>query len=510
MTVEQDQQQEPVKIETLPKSIAIIGGGASGSIILDCLVKVGEFSTIKLFERRNQVGGVWVLDENPSKLDVPPGKNQEELDPKIEISNDIDNLEVSSESTSNKKFVKAKRSKQERFIHTAAYEGLTTNIPESLMTFSDEKSWGKNISVFNQHYHYGSDIDKYLKRYAGRNIDKIQFNSTVEDVYKDYSKKGSKFVLTIREETDEVDDNNESIDKWYKEEFDAIIVATGHYNVPFIPDVPGLKEIYEKFPSKVTHSKTFRISNLDEYKDKVVIVVGTRSSGVDIAEIVSQQGGAKFVYQSQRRKDTAIRSVSSDTKNYQIKPIIKSYELINDGKDIIVNFEDGSVITNPDKIVYATGYRFSYPFLKSLYPNFTTGYIIPDLYQHTFSTKDPLLSVIGVPTDAISFRAFEYQAVLVSRFLAGKVSLPSVQEQNDWCSQRFAEKGDTRAYHSIESNKKLEYLETLTQLGGGVEPINGKGRPFPTFSEKDLEFFNQLKERFEKFFAETLTINSDQ
>lgn len=481
-------QSTEIRVPHKVRSVAIIGGGASGAIALDSLVKEQKFEKIVLFERRDVLGGVWVLDTKPDQLDIPPGLNQDQLDPKLEVPEFKNDDEV----------VKTPRIKQQRYLHTASYEGLRTNIPEQLMTYSDEKTWGADESLrVENDYVRGTAIQDYIVRYVNRNKDHVVYNTTVESITKDYSGNNiqSQFELTLRTETDEKDENGDYLDSWSKQKFDAIVIATGHYHIPSIPQVPGLSEVYHRYPSKVKHSKTFRAS--DNFKDQTVIVIGSRASGADIVDATSKE--AKFVYQS--RRSTGPIRFNDGSENTEIKPIITKYELV-DNRDVIVHFEDGTTVKNPDQIIYATGFKFSYPFLKDIYPNFTTGYINPDLYLHTFSIKDPLLTLIGVPTDAISFRAFEFQAVLVSRFLAGKVVLPPLNEQVQWTLQRFHEKGDQRAYHTIDYGKKFEFLELLTRIGGGVEPIGHTGRPFPTWSQSDIDLHSALQERLKKFFTE--------
>lgn len=52
---------------------------------------------------------------------------------------------------------------------------------------------------------------------------------------------------------------------------------------------------------------------------------------------------------------------------------------------------------------------------------------------------------------AISFRIYEYQAVAVSRFLAGRSKdLPSKIEQGEWEERRLEYKGPTELFHKIK------------------------------------------------------------
>jgi len=50
-------------------------------------------------------------------------------------------------------------------------------------------------------------------------------------------------------------------------EYDAVIVASGHYTVPFIPDITGIREWDKQNPGCISHSKFFR--RPEDFKDKV-------------------------------------------------------------------------------------------------------------------------------------------------------------------------------------------------------------------------------------------------
>lgn len=75
-------------------------------------------------------------------------------------------------------------------------------------------------------------------------------------------KRGDKWVLTLRKEI-----RRKGVNSWWQEEFDAVIVASGHYNVPYIPDIPSLVRYETRFPGTILHSKHFRTAR--EYTGKV-------------------------------------------------------------------------------------------------------------------------------------------------------------------------------------------------------------------------------------------------
>lgn len=62
------------------------------------------------------------------------------------------------------------------------------------------------------------------------------------------------------------------------ETFNAVVVANGHFDVPSSPSLPGL----ELYNGKVVHSR-FYDSPPTGYEGKVVLCVGYKSSGTDVA-----------------------------------------------------------------------------------------------------------------------------------------------------------------------------------------------------------------------------------
>lgn len=484
------QLNTPVSVSKGIKKVAIIGGGASGAITLDSLVQENHFDQITLFERREVLGGIWVLDQNPIKTPsdlVKPGRFSRDIDPPLEnpFTQGYDAGRI-----------RLLTSKQERFEQTPAYDGMATNIIEKLMTFSDQKQWipeGENTYVDR------SAVRDYIDRYIQRNADKENVNivlgTTVEDLERidktttDPDHIPYQFRLTLRHRL------QDGTDEWYQDNYDAVIVTVGHYHIPFIPEVPGLKEVQDAYPQAIEHAKFFR--NSKPYQDKTVLVIGSRALGADLTKFSADT--AVQVYQLIRNSDGLGRF--SRRENVSFKPIVTKYELTDLGFDVY--FEDGSKLSNPDVVVYATGYQFSYPFLARALGDITIdGKIVPDLYQHTFLIPEPLLAFVGVPTDAVSFRAFEYQAILTSRYLSGKISLPTRTEQRKWAENRYEEKGPTRAYHTIGAFDALPYVQTLTELGTFKDPSIVPGREFPVLTESELDEYKAAGAKLREFWDE--------
>lgn len=85
----------------------------------------------------------------------------------------------------------------------------------------------------------------------------VNFNSVVRSVTFDDATE--KFTVTV--------ENLAEKKVMAAEEFDYLMVASGHYSVPFVPYYPGV----EKFPGRVMHSHDFR--DACEFAGKRLLVV---------------------------------------------------------------------------------------------------------------------------------------------------------------------------------------------------------------------------------------------
>ena len=157
------------------------------------------------------------------------------------------------------------RAKQYRFSETSIYPDLETNICARAMEFSQEPI--PDILSTTSIYRHGEDspfrhhslIQKYIEDLVNRHgyPELVSFDTTVELA----RKTSDGWELTLRKEVTGSDDY------WYKESFDALVVASGHYIVPYIPPTEGLAEFATAYPGSVEHSKSFR--GAEKYKDKV-------------------------------------------------------------------------------------------------------------------------------------------------------------------------------------------------------------------------------------------------
>lgn len=152
------------------------------------------------------------------------------------------------------------------------YPTLEANVDASIMSFSQEPI--PDIRSANSVRLHGPDtpfrhhsaISKYIEDLVNRNgyQNLVEFNTTVERVERNTSTSDQKkkWTLTLRKHVSDIED-----DFWWQEQFDAVIVASGHYSVPYVPDIKGLKEFAVAYPGSVEHTKGFR--NAEKYRGKV-------------------------------------------------------------------------------------------------------------------------------------------------------------------------------------------------------------------------------------------------
>lgn len=54
--------------------------------------------------------------------------------------------------------------------------------------------------------------------------------------------------------------------------FDAVIVATGRYNAPNVPNISGIKEWNDRFPGRIVHSRQYR--RPESLANQTVLIIG--------------------------------------------------------------------------------------------------------------------------------------------------------------------------------------------------------------------------------------------
>lgn len=151
-----------------------------------------------------------------------------------------------------------------RFDETPVYPLLETNIDATVTEFSQEpipaQRSDHSISLYGNDTPFRSHkvIRQYVEDLVNRRgyQDFVEYNTTVELA----EKVGEEWRLVLRR-------GGRDVDYWWEERFDAVVVANGHFSVPYIPSIRGLKEFSDTHPGSVEHSKGYR--GRERYRGKV-------------------------------------------------------------------------------------------------------------------------------------------------------------------------------------------------------------------------------------------------
>lgn len=154
-----------------------------------------------------------------------------------------------------------------------------------------------------------------------------------------------------------------------------------------------------------------------------------------------------------------------------------------------VHFVDGKSVPDVDYIIFGTGYSWTLPFLPGVE---VRNNRVPGLYQHVVYQKDPTLVFVGAVGAGLTFKIFEWQAVLAARHLAGRATLPPVAEQRKWEEERIKKKGDGAKFTLVFPDFE-DYFSQLRDLAGPGE--KGLGRQLPPFRREWYRAFLEGLER---------------
>ncbi|KAF3763086.1 FAD/NAD(P)-binding domain-containing protein [Cryphonectria parasitica EP155] len=474
------------------KRVAVIGAGPSGAITVDALARENVFEVIKVFERRDRPGGCWVDDkEPPAPLTNLAALAARTADPPVPIPASLPARTPLTASSSSS-------SEQPRFVESSIYPYLETNVEDAAMCFTgggvevipaERSAWSISMHGENTPFRHWTVMRRYVEALFAREGygGWVQYGTCVEKVEKDVGTE--EWILTLRRREEEAETGGR-VDSWWQERFDAVVVASGHFNVPYIPAVEGLDEFERNRPGSVLHSKMYR--GRDAFRGMTVVVVGASVSGADIAydlasHRVTRDGGIVHAIVVGHNfniyfKDEAFHH-----------PLIRRHPSIArvDAATRTVHLIDGTSIEGVDHIIFGTGYSWSLPFLPQ--EVCVRNNRVADLYQHVVWREDPTLLFVGAVGAGLTFKIFEWQAVYAARLLAGRGQLPSKEEMRVWEEERIARKGDGPKFQMIFPEFE-EYFEDVRRLAG--EPTaSGEGRTLPKFEEAWFRSFMEGHDR---------------
>ncbi|MGR3321567.1 MAG: flavin-containing monooxygenase [Pseudooceanicola sp.] len=377
--------------------ICIIGAGSSGVTVAKALKEKGL--SFDIFEKGSDIGGMWRYENDNGQ--------------------------------------------------SSCYASLHIDTSRPNLGYSDFPI-DPSLPDFLSHAQFLGHLERYADHFGIR--ESVNFNTEVTDV----TPEGEGFRVTI----------STGEERTYR----AVVVANGHLSDPRMPDFPG------HFDGSAIHSHHYRTAA--PYEGQRVLVVGIGNSAVDIAVDIARR--AEHVTLSTRRSawvmpkylmglpvdqvigriarvtrlptphvrrimSWLVRLFAGDQRRFGLKrpehPMWREHAtLSNDllpyiGHGYIgvkpnvtvlrgdrVAFEDGSE-EEIDAIVYATGYRMTFPFLSQ--GVFDPGREAGRLYRRMVSLSHPGLIFAGlVQPVGPTIPLVEIQGKWIASYLSGGMKLP--------------------------------------------------------------------------------------
>ncbi|KAI8995016.1 hypothetical protein BDB01DRAFT_775022 [Pilobolus umbonatus] len=423
------------------KNVAVIGAGVSGLSSARHMRDLGI--SVRVFERNPSVGGVWLYnEERPIKPEIPT--------PSMVFPDQSNNV---GENHSSKDKPEVKEFMLGKYPPSPCYRDMCNNIPSKYLAYPDFP-FPEGTKPYNHH----SVMLKYLTEYANKfQLNPlITFNTSVEQITK--NPKTNLWEVQLSQ-YNVANGKSVKVTTW-RESFDAVVIASGAYQVPYIPTYENIKAWDKKWPSMISHSKQFRCP--EHFLNKNVLVVGGSISAIDITR--SLEGIAKTVYMSIRgpmESPVAVLNVlrKAIPSSTVMKPGIKSFSEVNTSNDHSILFEDNSTLDDVDEIIFCTGYVASYGFLNGLLTTpkkneqeesndiasekrvVTDGKFPLNVYKETFFISDPTLAFVGIQRPFSTPVHLDGQSHAVARVWSGHAKLPtceymikSLQQQPEWLS----------------------------------------------------------------------------
>ena len=286
-------------------------------------------------------------------------------------------------------------------MHGSMYRFLWSNGPKECLEFADytfDEHFKRSIPSFPPR-----DVlrDYIVGRAEKSNLRAMtKFNTVVRRV--EFLDSAEKFQVTATDQK-----NGDGI----VEEFDYVVISTGHFSVPNMPHFDGVEE----FQGRVLHSHDFR--NAEEFAGQNLLVVGSSYSAEDIA-LQCHKYGAKSVTISYRTKPMGFKW----PETMEEVPLLTRL----DGKT--AHFKEGGS-REVDAVILCTGYQHAFPFLEERLALKTRNRLYPpNLYKGIFWEDNPRLMYMGMQDQYYTFSMFDAQAWFARDVMLGKIALPSRTE----------------------------------------------------------------------------------
>ncbi|KAF7299374.1 hypothetical protein MIND_00886700 [Mycena indigotica] len=366
-----------------PRKILVVGGGPCGLVTLRNLIDRGQFEQALLVERRDDVGGVWYL-EDPPLPGVP---------------------------------------RDRPYWPSPAYPALVGNVLSEYLSFSHHPF----PELPSQLHPYPTLLQthQYLKRFAAPFLESGHILLSTEVVWVDELADGQGWNVTLRDWRSG-SAGNERVETW-----DAVVVATAWYDFPSWPDgVPGLAEAREA--GLATHAKNWK--GPSGYEGKKIVVVGNANSSNDIVAQLKSVAQTP-VYRSIRRQGLRRFAFLPDNRVVDVAQI--ACYSIDANKKLDLELLDGQILTGVDSVILGTGYKAAAaPFVRLLENEVMTPMTssltmpprIPALYEHIIYSRNPSLAFIGTIMSYTPFTLADVASTFLCLVWSKHITIPNSLE----------------------------------------------------------------------------------
>lgn len=324
-----------------------------------------------------------------------------------------------------------------RAPHSGVWHSMPTNTSHLTTSFSDlQYEPGTPVFPSNQQVH------AYLKRYViqfGLNSH-LRLHTQIKQIERASTNNG--WIITVVTQAGELQ----------TESFSYVVIASGRYNKPMIPSIPGL----DSFTGADGIIHTFQYKDPDRYRGQRVLVAGGSISALEIASDLANSGAARVVSTNRRQRyilhkllagvptdniaftrfaalaaeSMPLEMVAQGLKNFVLqtsgspeqfgaaKPAENIFEAgVSQSQHYLPLVAEGRIITKPwicsiegqtvyfvdgtqeeiDAMIFGTGYTLHLPFLSNAIRqtlNLDTHHL--DLYNFTFHPDLPGFAFLGL------------------------------------------------------------------------------------------------------------------
>ena len=295
-------------------------------------------------------------------------------------------------------------------VPNSMYRYLWSNGPKECLEFADYS--------FDEHFNQPIPsfpprevlYDYIIGRAKKANIKKyIKFNTTITQA----KFNGNQFeVSALNKKDNTISSNN----------YDYLVVASGHFSVPYIPEYKGMNS----FPGRILHGHDFR--DAEEFRNKDIVVLGSSYSAEDIA-LQCYKYGAKSVTIGYRNNPMGFKWPEGMKEVHYLDRLEGNKAIFKDGHE-----------QNADAIILCSGYLHHFPFLEDSLKLKTGNRLYPTkLYKGVVWQDNHRLMYLGMQDQFHTFNMFDCQAWFARDIIMDKIKMPNDEiineDINKWVSQ---------------------------------------------------------------------------